>query len=571
MKLPEIKIPAKIPLDKIKLDKKKTISFVSYAFGVTEKPGPFAALEVGNYSLKLAEVMHHEEGKRELLGYWVKEISLKEGWTETEKQKELRQYAKAFLKETPLSSRKIHLGFAGNFFYVRRLTVPDMPKEELPQALRWAARSQLPFNAESAPFAFEVLEVKEKKQETLIVAAEEDFLLQWGATIQEAGFQVASMNSSTLALLGWMREGGLPVEENPTALVDIGGRTSSLFILTNGKVSFIRDLDIGGRTIIQSLTQAIATQEGELKLEEQEAERLKRLYGFPIQGQLSAEKLTASQMVSLMRPVLERLANEIRRSFEFYREGFGGDVQKVYLAGGSSQLKNLTTFLSEKMGRSVTLLPFLTGFEWQSGRFNEEDLRQSFSFIAPVLATAFQEGKGMSLLPARFREKRTQYIERVSMRILTFLVAVSFITFFIFQRLQIHFLQGELELTRPSWSFVKQVESLEKSVEEYRSAKAKIREGHPYVLGALKEIANSLPSHAVLSRVSLYRKTSDLQIGGTIFSSSNQSVEALLGELIKGFEKSPLFKQVKLVSTQRDETYDQTANNFEIVCQMKVQ
>jgi|GEM_PF-1223977 len=569
MKRLDIKIPAKIPFGKI-LDKKKTISFFSEAFGVTEKPGPFAALEVGSHSLKLAEVVQ-EEGKRKLLGYWVKEISLKEEWTETEKQKELRHHAKAFLKEAPLSSRKIHLGFAGNFFHIRKLTVPEMPKEELPQALRWAARSHIPFNVESAPFAFEVLEVKDKKQDVLIVAAEEDFLVQWGTAVQEAGFQVASMNSSTLALLDWMKEGGIPVEGDPIALVDIGGKGTSLFILTNGKVSFIRDLEIGGDTVTQSLTQALATPQGELKLDEKEAEALKCLYGFPVQGQVQTEKLNASQIVSLMRPVLERLANEVRRSFEFFREGFGGDVKKVYLTGGSSQLRNLTTFLSEKMTRSVEPLPLLTGFQWQSGRLNEEDLRQRFSFVAPVLATAFQEGKGMNLLPARFREKKTRYAERVTMRVLTFLVAASLLTFFVFQRLQIHFLQGELELARPSWKFVQDIEALQKSVQEYKDAGAKIRRGHPYVLGALKEIANSLPPHAVLSRVSLYRGTSDLQIAGTIFSSSNQSVEVLLGGLIKNFEKSLLFKQVKLVSTQRDETYDQPANNFEIVCQIKVQ
>ena len=84
MKDPDVKIPAKKPIDKTKLGQKKTPSFLSITFGLAEKPGPFAALEVGNYSLKLAEV-RQEEGKRELLGYWIKEISLKEGWTETEK------------------------------------------------------------------------------------------------------------------------------------------------------------------------------------------------------------------------------------------------------------------------------------------------------------------------------------------------------------------------------------------------------------------------------------------------------------------------------------------------------
>ena len=112
MKRPDIKFPVKIPsFDKMKFDKRKTLSFVSYAFGMSEKLAPFAALEVGTHFLKLVEVMV-EDGKRNILGYWMKEVPFVQGASVAQRQKDLMRLVKDFLKESPLTAPKFHLGFS---------------------------------------------------------------------------------------------------------------------------------------------------------------------------------------------------------------------------------------------------------------------------------------------------------------------------------------------------------------------------------------------------------------------------------------------------------------------------
>ncbi len=556
-------------MKRLKFDKKKTLSFLRLAFGFTDKPGPFAAFEVGTHCLKLVEMVTQEESET-LLGYWRKELIPGEGLTDLQRQRELQDATREFLKEVTLSSKKIHLGFSGNFLFVRRLAVPEMPEAELPQALRWAARSQLPFPSEEAFLQFEILERREKKFETVIIAAQETHLTDWVKAVQDAGYRVASITSAPLALLHWLGRGEL-LKEEAVALVDMGGMRTSLFVTRFGKLHFIRDLETGGNAITHSLTQALATPEGELKLDYGEAEELKRKYGFPREGEVTGEKLSVSQMVGLERPVLERLASEIKRSFDYFQEEFGGSVQKVYLYGGPSRMKHLTEFLSEKIDRPVELLPFQMGFRWNPSSINEETLRAVFPWLVPALAVGIQRGRGMNFLPRRFRERKGQLVERIAVRLLGALVFLVLLLSGIFQRAQLQLLKNELRGIQPSMKLVREADTLRGNLQERQRISVEIQRGHPYLLGALKEIAENLPSHAVLERMMLYRGGHELQLSGTLFGSSEKPAEILLGELISQFEKSPFFKEVKLISTRRDEAFEESANYFEIACRLKVQ
>ncbi|MFH1857610.1 MAG: hypothetical protein ABH845_01720, partial [Candidatus Omnitrophota bacterium] len=75
MKPPSIKLPTSTTFHG-----KQALSYVSYAIGVSEKPGPFAALCVGNRSLIMAEVKV-KDGTRTILGHCFQEISIPDGLT----------------------------------------------------------------------------------------------------------------------------------------------------------------------------------------------------------------------------------------------------------------------------------------------------------------------------------------------------------------------------------------------------------------------------------------------------------------------------------------------------------
>jgi len=113
------------------------------------------------------------------------------------------------------------------------------------------------------------------------------------------------------------------------AVVDIGGGTTGIAVLRDGKVIYSGDEPTGGRHV----SLVIAGSEG-LSLEE--AETLKITSG--------------KQVWPMVRPVFEKMADIVRQHIR------GHDVEALYLAGGSCALPGVRElFLEEFPGYSVVL------------------------------------------------------------------------------------------------------------------------------------------------------------------------------------------------------------------------
>ena len=67
--------------------------------------------------------------------------------------------------------------------------------------------------------------------------------------------------------------------------------------------------------------------------------------------------LVAEILDDLFLPMLAHLANEIEKSIAFYASESQGEIlDRLILAGGGAQLKNLDAFLSERLGLRVQIV-----------------------------------------------------------------------------------------------------------------------------------------------------------------------------------------------------------------------
>ena len=420
-------------LKKIKIAK----SFLGYAFGLSEKPGPHAILEVGSKTLRLLECLR-EDGSLRLLGCHLKEIS-PQNLAVPAQEEVLRKEVKTFLGEIRISSKKVTLGFSSGLIPIRKVTVPEMPKEELPKAVRWAVRPQFSFDTEKAALGFEGAPTQDKKQDILLAVADEARLSGWVVSLQEKGLQVIEISSAPLSLLQWLKTNDL-FPADATALVDIGTFRSSLFILAAGKILFVRDFPLGGEGITQAMTQVLSTEKGVVHLLPEEAERLKRTYGFPSE-EVPGETVTRTQLVSLIRPVLERLAGELQRSLDYFRQESTLPVKRMFLVGGGSQLKQLDSFLQEKLTLPVQKLSLSPDAFFSKGPLADETLVKNFPLWAATLALAAKRPSGpFDLLPLRFREKKSERIERVAVRMTSFVLFLVLSVVFAFNVVQVQVL-----------------------------------------------------------------------------------------------------------------------------------
>lgn len=111
-------------------------------------------------------------------------------------------------------------------------------------------------------------------------------------------------------------------------IVDIGGGTTGLSVLENGKVVYVADEPTGGTHL--SLVLA-----GNYGISFEEAENIKK------------DPARQEEIFPVVKPVLEKMASIINRHIR------GRDVSAIYLVGGTCCLKGMEAVIARETGKPV--------------------------------------------------------------------------------------------------------------------------------------------------------------------------------------------------------------------------
>jgi len=148
--------------------------------------------------------------------------------------------------------------------------------------------------------------------------------------------------------------------------------------------------------------------DGDVKIDYEEAERLKFKYGIPLveSTELTDTGVSLNQVDSLMRPVLEKLLFQMQRSIDYYRTKFPyGEPDKVFLSGGTAQMKNFPEYLSEGLGKEVEVLDSFNNINF-SPDLNEnekENIIRSAPSLSVAIGNAISAKSGINLLPKELK------------------------------------------------------------------------------------------------------------------------------------------------------------------------
>lgn len=136
--------------------------------------------------------------------------------------------------------------------------------------------------------------------------------------VQSAGFEITNLIDEPTAA-----NGVLEIEDG--AIVDIGGGTTGISIVKDGKVVKVSDEPTGG-------THFSLVVSGAYKLPYEEAEKFKR------------DETNHGELIHVLKPVVEKISSIIKESIK------GHDVEEIYLVGGSSCLTGIEKIIEEKTG-----------------------------------------------------------------------------------------------------------------------------------------------------------------------------------------------------------------------------
>jgi type IV pilus assembly protein PilM len=244
-------------------------------------------------------------------------------------------------------TKDVVLGLGNSRVLARDLTVPKMSISQIRESLPFQVQEMLPFPAENALLDF--YPISEGVSENgpvingLLVAAIKEAVLGNVAAVQLAGLNPIDVDILPFALIRVLIRG--EQASGTTAIIDVGGSTTTVVIATDGVPQFVRIIPTGG----DDLTAAIAAR---LDITAELAEGLKRSVGLRAGVVAPEDKLA----VATIQEVTIELIASLRNTLSYFAGARQTDfVSRVVLTGGGSLLSGFGEALSESTRLPVTL------------------------------------------------------------------------------------------------------------------------------------------------------------------------------------------------------------------------
>jgi type IV pilus assembly protein PilM len=547
-------------------------------------------LDIGSHSIKLVGLEMTSKGPF-LTHVGIKEIPY---GGEKEDPHFISEIIKALFREVGLKPGKVNLTVSGSGVHIRRITIPSMPKAELREAVRWEMKSYLPFPIESAQIDFHILhefmEKDLKKLDLVAVACPHHHIDRVLSIAEGAGLNPIHLSVGPFAFWNVLLALDQLKKEEVVALVDLGAEKTGIYLFKDGILQFSREVTPAGADLTRAVMEGIASEEGPDLVYEQ-AERIKKTMGIP--SKTFYEKngdplINSSKIPFLVRPVLERLIVEIGRSLDYYKNQFHVErVDRLLLTAGSANLNNIVTYLADELGLPVERFNPLKEIPFDAKKIDAQLLDQMGPVFTIALGVAINESSRIELLPPKetfwSRARTEKLAPRLS--VLITLLVFSLIIWNMSGQVSalkkerdekmvkvktLETLQARLTLLKEKESQIKQDLSLfPSSVIALVPFRETLRAISRIVPENVTVTLFSIPDKAKPSKEEPQTNRRELQITGLAFGSDLQCLTAL-AQMIEGLEKSPLFKNAKLVLAEENKSYNRPGVGFEIVCDLNL-
>lgn len=392
-------------------------------------------IDVGSYTTKVVLI----ERKR-IKNVLVKFFSFKTPYTQNFSldHKEFINQLTSFLP--PRKWEKVYVGINTCFSPISVLTLdlPKMRRRELNIAvINEARRKVIPPPEPDTLFEYAILEEatvnKSMRYKILVVRTERNFIdeiMRIFDMFPEASPVFISPLCFTFSSFFSFRS---PFINKDIALIDIGFTSMDISIFQRGKLSFYRNIKFGLKDIISHFSDVLG-----LKFEE--VETLVREKGIPqididlsdrvkIAEEIMRQKYEASkageekvnilELRMLWQTEMERIIQEIRRTFVYYKKQEKRNVEALIFSGGASQVKGLVDFLDTQIGGEIIPLDSLVKENIEVRDDFEKEIPTFASSISVALSIplAKKEVATINFLPTGLKKREYKLIWQIEVMV----------------------------------------------------------------------------------------------------------------------------------------------------------
>jgi type IV pilus assembly protein PilM len=350
-----------------------------------QKSGAFLGLDIGSSTVKIVQLEKTQNGW-ELVKAGVEGISsIAERKEEENITPLVVRTIRHILQKEKIKIDKVVSSICGDGVTQRIVKVPKMEKKELYQALTWEAKKFVNWPSSETVLDYLIAGQKENQIEVFLVVAKKRSVEEQISLIKACGLKPLAIETTSLALNSALFFTDAKEIGKNLCLLHLGAQSTILNISRDEIPRFSREIKMGG----DDLTYAIAHQS---VCDLNDAEELKKEVGLELKKE---DREVESEQRKLIRGLIsdqmEKLVNEVNRSFDYFRAEYPGEnIEMVGLCGGGAKLKGLDRFLEGKFKRKVEAFD---PFKFISNTEYGEPIKDIAPDLALALGLAAWRGK----------------------------------------------------------------------------------------------------------------------------------------------------------------------------------
>ncbi|MFH0790605.1 MAG: pilus assembly protein PilM [Candidatus Omnitrophota bacterium] len=499
-----------------------------------------------------------------------------------------------------MKTRFGRLAISGKGIFILSFTVPSLNKKDLRGAVTIELKKRLPFQLDINNVAFDFFVTDQFRDDKGVIlqvtciAVDRFTIDEQIQFLKEMDIRPAAINVVPDALGNLLSYCLEPSSAKKTiALLDLGADTSLLNFYKGKNLILSREIPVGGEHMTKAIAKTITTPLGTVNISFEEAEKIKRNCGIPLEEEAKIEYLTdfgvlrGEQIAVLLRPVSERLIMEINRTFSYYAKAFKTesnsetDVAELFLTGGTSRLKNLDKFLLQnlpgiKKVECLNILKVVRSWLNVGGVRQELMMGEAVPHLAVAFGLCLGNGGRVNLLPMKEKiEQKAVFLTTVVKILFPIILILSLVYYgsiYIGARkykTSIDTLKEEVNRLEPVANQIKEYLAIKAKIEEKKALLQRSKTKQPLWWGMLKELSNIIPKDVIIEKITTIEggEPQKIRLLGKIFPRYT-IVDLALSQFVMILDESPYFT-VETISSNTDMYSPIPAANFEIICQLK--
>ena len=314
-------------------------------------------IDIGTSSIKMVE-LSKDGGRWKIENYGMFELHGQGGQADTAKtvmdlpDAEISQAIKDIIQATGMRSREAVASVSSFSTFATVIEMPYTTEEDLAKTIPFEARKYVPIPLDQVVLDWSIIGVTDGKGssgpvptgpaapgtdvtvEVFLAAVPKDETARYQRIMKGAGLELVALELENSSLVRSLLGNDL----SPTAILNIGGRSTSIIIVSKGYERLSHNYEIGG----YEMTKAVANSLG---ISPDQAEALKRRYGLLD----SPENKARPAMLSLV----DMMIFETRKTVEAYEQAHGQKISRVVLIGGLANMPGMANYVKQRIDRDV--------------------------------------------------------------------------------------------------------------------------------------------------------------------------------------------------------------------------